>query len=93
MLLAHANGLEPDDGGVERSVAEVTAKRVDHRGDVEVSMGVDPEGHAEHVDACGQAGICDDGHRCPLVGTERAGSTRQQPVDKTVMGACERRLL
>ena len=65
--------------------AEVAAQRVDHRRHVSVGVGVDPKGYLEHVDM--DVGICDDGHRCPLVVVERVGSTRQQPVDKTVMGA------
>jgi hypothetical protein len=63
----------------------VAAKRVDHRRDMRIGVGVHTEGDAEGVD--GHGGVCDDDHRCPLVGSERVGSTRQQPVDKTVMGA------
>jgi hypothetical protein len=66
-------------------VSEVATQRVDHRSDMGIGVGVDPEGDLEGVDGGGW--VCDDGHRCPLVGSERVGSTRQQPMDKTVMGA------
>lgn len=62
----------------------MTTQRVDHRGDMEVGVGVDPADHLERVD---RSGLCHDGHRCPLVVLKRGGGTRQQTVDKTVMGA------
>jgi hypothetical protein len=69
----------------ETFLAEMSAERIDHRRDVRVEMGVDTETDLECVDGGGS--VCDDGHRCPLVGLNGVGSTRRQPVDKTVMGA------
>ena len=77
--------LEASDGGLEAGLSEVAAQWVDHRRDMAVGVGVDPKGHLEDVDVAG--GLCDDGHRCPLVVLERVGSTCRQSVDKTVMGA------
>lgn len=74
----------------EAPVVEVATQRVDHGGDVSISMGVDPGGTSRTSTLDGRsATMVIAASRC----AERVGSTRQQPVDKTVMGACSRRLL
>jgi hypothetical protein len=77
--------LEPGHRGVEAGLSEVTTKRVDHPRDMDLSMGVDPDGHAERVDR--DAGVCDDGHRGPLVVMNGWAARASNRMDKTVMGA------
>jgi hypothetical protein len=72
-------------GRLEGLVAQLPPEWVDHRGDMEVRVGVDPNSHRERLD--GALVLCDDGHRCPLVVLNGWAARCQQTVDKTVMGA------
>lgn len=56
---------ELDFATVDSFMAQLAAKRIDHRSDMEVCMRVDPDSHLHDID--GARVVCDDGHRCPLV--------------------------
>ena len=72
-------------------MGKVAAERVDHGSDMEVGVGVDTAGHLELLNR--EQMVCDDGHVVLSLLLNGWAARASRRLDKTVMGACSRRLL